>query len=155
MQSVEPKTLMWIGADPGKGGCVATLTETDMIHIHDYDETNMIEWLQYQHERYQVDEVAIEKVHGTQQMGIKNACAFTGTFHWLRGVFQAIFDHAPVQVTPQAWKKMFGLLGKDKEASRLKAIELFPHYEQFLSRKKDHDRAEAILIAEYARRISR
>lgn len=52
-------------------------------------------------------------------------------------------------VDPQTWKRHFRLLGKDKEASRAKAIELYPDATPLLHRKKDHNRAEAVLIARY------
>lgn len=57
-------------------------------------------------------------------------------------------------VRPQVWKKEFGLLKKEKDAARLKAIKLFPQIKDQLTRKKDVDRADALLIAEYGRRIS-
>jgi len=53
------------------------------------------------------------------------------------------------RVRPQIWKKAFGL-GKDKEASRLKAMQLYPGAD--LRRKKDHGRAEALLLAFYGQR---
>jgi len=43
-------------------------------------------------------------------------------------------------------------MGKEKDASRLKAIQLFPLSASNLSRKKDHGRADALLIAAYYRR---
>ncbi len=43
------------------------------------------------------------------------------------------------------WKRLQGLVKKDKEAARLKAQRLFPWAS--LKRKKDHNRAEALLIA--------
>jgi crossover junction endodeoxyribonuclease RuvC len=49
-------------------------------------------------------------------------------------------------VRPTEWKKSLGLTGKDKEASRQRALQLFPAQEQ-LARKKDHHRAEAVLLA--------
>ena len=51
---------------------------------------------------------------------------------------------------PAAWKKHFGLTGKDKEASRQLANQLFPGVDLHL--KKHHGRAEALLLAEWARR---
>jgi crossover junction endodeoxyribonuclease RuvC len=53
-------------------------------------------------------------------------------------------------VHPTRWKRAMGLWGKDKEAARLKAMGMFPGAD--LLRKKDHNRAEALLIAEYHRR---
>tara|TARA_R110002020_G_scaffold276042_2_gene491252 strand:- start:16910 stop:17494 length:585 start_codon:yes stop_codon:yes gene_type:complete len=52
-------------------------------------------------------------------------------------------------VRPVVWKRKMGLIKKDKEAARLQAQKMFPGAS--LSRKKDHNRAEALLIAEYAR----
>jgi len=54
-------------------------------------------------------------------------------------------------ISPQSWKKAMGL-NKDKEASRLLALRLFPELTDALKLKKDEGKAEAILIAEYARR---
>lgn len=54
-------------------------------------------------------------------------------------------------VTPRVWQKAVGLRGGDtKEASRARAMELFPGYADQFSRKKDHGRSDAALIAYYA-----
>jgi len=50
------------------------------------------------------------------------------------------------RVRPAIWKRTLGL-GKDKEASRLRAQQLYPGAD--LRRKKDHGRAEALLLAWY------
>jgi crossover junction endodeoxyribonuclease RuvC len=52
-------------------------------------------------------------------------------------------------VTPAVWKKHHCLSGSDKERSRIRAIEMFPYAAGQLTRKKDHARAEAMLIAKY------
>lgn len=51
-----------------------------------------------------------------------------------------------IWVSPSVWKRSF-MLGKDKEFSRVKAIEAFPDMRALFARKKDHGRAEAALIA--------
>lgn len=51
-------------------------------------------------------------------------------------------------VVPPVWKNEFRLVGLDKEASRSAAIQLYPHLDG-LHRKKDHNRAEAVLIGVY------
>lgn len=53
-------------------------------------------------------------------------------------------------VAPRPWKMAMGLGGKDKEYSRMKAASMFPNVK--LTRKADHNRAEALLLAEYLRR---
>lgn len=56
-------------------------------------------------------------------------------------------------IVPQVWKKYFGLKGPDKEQSRALAIQTFASVASRLARKKDHGRAEALLIALYGRSI--
>jgi crossover junction endodeoxyribonuclease RuvC len=45
------------------------------------------------------------------------------------------------------WKRALHLRGGDKEGARQYALQIFPHAHHLLSRKKDHQRAEAALIA--------
>lgn len=55
------------------------------------------------------------------------------------------------RITPQRWKKFHGIpVGSDKEASRDLALKLIPEIAQWLTRKKDHGRAEAALLALFA-----
>lgn len=53
-------------------------------------------------------------------------------------------------VHPATWKRAEGLIGRDKAASRLEAQRRFPSVE--LGRVKDHGRAEALLLADFARK---
>jgi crossover junction endodeoxyribonuclease RuvC len=56
----------------------------------------------------------------------------------------------PVEIIePSAWKRHWHLPGKDKESGRQKALQLFPDAHAALARKRDHGRAEAMLIALY------
>lgn len=50
-------------------------------------------------------------------------------------------------VAPPVWKRAMGLIRGDKEASRQRAIDLFPHLRHLMGRKQDHGPAEAALIA--------
>ena len=52
-------------------------------------------------------------------------------------------------IEPAVWKRYWHLPGKDKEAARQKALQLFPGAHAMLARKRDHGRAEAMLIALY------
>ena len=49
-------------------------------------------------------------------------------------------------VRPAKWKKYFNLINSEKDASRTKAIEVFPYFSSQLSRKKDSNKADAILM---------
>jgi crossover junction endodeoxyribonuclease RuvC len=52
-------------------------------------------------------------------------------------------------VHPQSWKRWAGLKGPDKEQSRQKALLLMPSAAKWLGLKKDHNKAEALLLALY------
>lgn len=60
------------------------------------------------------------------------------------------------RVKPQVWQRSVGVAtikaAERKEAHRQRARELFPECETKLRRKRDHNRADALLITEYARR---
>jgi hypothetical protein len=66
------------------------------------------------------------------------------------GAIEAVITvcNIPVEIVePSMWKRALRLRGKDKEAARQYALQLFPHAHHLLKRKLDHGRAEAALIA--------
>jgi crossover junction endodeoxyribonuclease RuvC len=78
--------------------------------------------------------------------------ASTGNFLYGAGVLFGVAGargHQVEFVTPAQWKRHFNLLGKSKEASRSLALRLFPRLATYLKRKKDADRAEALLMAKW------
>ncbi len=96
--------------------------------------------------------VTIENVHAMPQQGVTSMFSMgTGFGIWL-GICAAL--RLPIQrVEPAVWKRAMGLAaGSDKNASIVLASRLFPSAS--LERKKDHGRAESLLIAEWARRTA-
>lgn len=90
--------------------------------------------------------IHIEHVHSTPQMGVVSAFKFGQTFGMIYGA--ALATGAPVRkVTPQEWKRLFGLLRTPKDASRLQAIDNYPQLKDQLKRKKDVGKADALWIA--------
>ena len=74
-----------------------------------------------------------------------------------RGIVEAVIDITRLEskvVQPQTWKRHFGLLGKPKAASMDTARGLFPSIGHDLKRVKDHNRAEALLIAQYGHKVA-
>lgn len=98
--------------------------------------------------------VTIEKVGAMPKQGVTSVFTFGYGFGVWIGVLAAL--EIPYQlVTPQSWKKLL-MSGepKEKDASRIVARRMWPDQtEESLSRKKDHGRADAALLAEYGRRI--
>jgi len=87
----------------------------------------------------------LERVSSMPGQGVASMFSMGDTFGAIRTA--CLILGVPLEIiTPQSWKKHYNL-GADKEIIRTKAIELFPGCE--LHRKKDHNRAEALLIAKY------
>ena len=95
--------------------------------------------------------VCIEKVSSRPADGVQQAFSLGNGFGIYQGIFGVLCSGVTLLVAPVVWKRKLGLLKKDKEASRLLALELYPQCSGELSRKKDSDRAEALLLAHYLR----
>lgn len=93
--------------------------------------------------------VGLEDVHAMPKQGVSSTFKFGRNVGQWEGILWSL-QATVLYVTPQAWKKEFGLLKKDKDAARKVASDLFPSIR--LSRKKDIGKADALLIAEYVRR---
>lgn len=160
-------TTLIIGIDPGLSGALARMTESGLSGLSDIpvmakgkgsgkvkNEINaaglnalLKEWA-----NGHADDVLVvmERVSSMPGQGVASMMSLGDTVGCIRGVVAA--RGYPLHwVTPQKWKKHFGLVaGKDvdgKELARAKAIQLYPAAD--LARKKDHNRAEAVLIARW------
>ena len=92
--------------------------------------------------------VVIEHVSAMPGQGVTSMFNFGQSFGILKGVCTAM--QLPMYfVRPAKWKKYFNLLNSEKDASRTRAIEIFPYFSSQLSRKKDSNKADAILIASF------
>lgn len=154
----------FIGIDPGKSGAIAVLVPSknvcsvyDMPVAHDgkknrYEILALLALLQpCQNCKDCTKPQAIcEEVHAMPTNGAVGNFEFgygLGVMHTVLTALGIPFK----RVTPQTWKKHFSLIGKNKEASRLRALELFPNMQEELKLKKHDGRAEALLMAEYLR----
>ena len=92
--------------------------------------------------------VIIEQVSAMPGQGVTSMFNFGQSFGILKGICTAM--QLPMYfVRPAKWKKYFNLLNSEKDASRTRAIEIFPYFSSQLSRKKDSNKADAILIASF------
>ena len=92
--------------------------------------------------------VIIEQVSAMPGQGVTSMFNFGQSFGILKGVCSAM--QLPMYfVRPAKWKKYFGLINSEKDASRTRAIEMFPYFSSQLSKKKDSNKADAILIASF------
>ena len=92
--------------------------------------------------------VVIEHVSAMPGQGVTSMFNFGQSYGILKGICSAM--QLPMYfVRPAKWKKHFNLINTNKDASRTRAIEIFPYFSSQLSRKKDSNKADAILIARY------
>ena len=92
--------------------------------------------------------VIIEQVSAMPGQGVTSMFNFGQSFGILKGICSAM--QLPMYfVRPSKWKRYFNLINSEKDASRTRAIEIFPYFSSQLSKKKDTNKADAILIASF------
>ncbi len=141
-----------IGIDPGQTGAICWIDPNGEIGYEDlagshFDAINALKRAMGDEEKFNV---TLEGVGPRGTDGRASMWKFAEHYGVLLG---AIICHALpfTPVAPSAWKKRFGLDGKDKGASRDLARQLYPAAGAWLTRVKDHGRAEALLLAHYGR----
>lgn len=162
--------ICFIGIDPGLSGALALITDKaefkDLIDIPImakskgtgrvkncvnakgvYDIINRWKLIHKKEEFV----VYMENVSSRPGDGAAGAFSFGDTFGTLKAVCACSGLNLNL-VTPAAWKGYYKLPSADKEVARAFAISQFPSASEYLQRKKDHDRAEALLIALYGLR---
>ena len=92
--------------------------------------------------------VIIEQVSAMPGQGVTSMFNFGQSFGILKGICSAM-QLSMYFVRPAKWKKYFNLIKSEKDASRTRAIEIFPYFSSELSRKKDSNKADAILISSF------
>ena len=92
--------------------------------------------------------VVVEHVSAMPGQGVTSMFNFGQSFGVIKGICSAM--QLPIYfVRPVKWKKYFDLIKTDKEASRSKAIQIFPYISSKKKKKKDNNKADAILIASF------
>ena len=92
--------------------------------------------------------VVIEQVSAMPGQGVTSMFNFGQSFGVLKGICSAM--ELPMYfIRPAKWKKYFNLINTEKDASRTKAIQIFPYISSQLSKKKDSNKADAILLASF------
>lgn len=142
-----------LGVDPGLTGALAFIfqNEPNRVAIEDMpvaDGDICAPLLSSLIRKYAPSYAVIEFVASMPGQGVASTFKFGKSYGQAIGVLGS--HNVPLHyVTPSKWKSRFNLLKTDKEASRNKALQLFPACAASFSRKKDHNRADAALIAKY------
>lgn len=168
-------TANWIlGVDPGLHGALAVV-QAGAVDVFDVPTTSRIvnkknkqqiepyqlaAWLEIQRPLLKfavIEQVGAMPSRGApggerRGMGVTSAFNFGFTTGVLHGIIAAC--GIPIRtVPPQVWKRKFGLLGQDKDASRAEASRRFPQFAHLWPLKKHDGRAEAALLALYGEGI--
>ena len=152
---------MIFGIDPGISGAISILENKKIIEI--YDMPTMIDGKKNKKqvngsqvanifkEKIETNKeisVVVEHVNAMPGQGVTSMFNFGQSFGVIKGICSAL--SLPIYfVRPMKWKKHFNLIKTNKDASRTKVIEVYPEISSKLSRKKDSNKADAILIARY------
>ena len=149
------------GIDPGLSGAIAVLENEVVLDIIDLPvmaegkknkrQLNSAELSQYMSknvENIHKTSVVVEQVNAMPGQGVTSMFNFGQTFGAIKGISATL--KLPIYfVRPSKWKKHFDLINSSKDASRTKAIEIYPSLAQKLSKKKDVNKSDAILIGRF------
>lgn len=138
-----------IGIDPGASGAMALIVDGHLQDVIDMPTKpggvtsgrGIVNYLR----AWDPDVVFLEDVHCNGRNGSKANWSLGHSMGVIEGVIESM-RHPLVRMSPQEWKKLSGLIGKDKDVSRQLAQELWPHLYDKFKFKKNADRAEAALI---------
>ena len=166
--AVSTTSRRFCGIDPGISGAIAVIGEAGTVEFFDtptlqvksgkslknvMDANAAALILQAIHPDYVIIEKvwAMTKGMGGATMGATSAFNFGMGFGIWLGIIAALqIPHE--QVAPVTWKKRLMMdMGQEKDASRLRAMQLFPQASGSLNLKKHHGRADALLLAHYGR----
>lgn len=138
-----------LGIDPGRTGALAILTGDGDLTLHDMPGTTL-ELHDLISSLPLVSVCGLEALHPGPKMSNTSIARMFEDYGVLKGALA--WRSITVQtVRPSVWKPAINLTSQ-KDMSRQKAMELFPDRAEDFKRVKDHGRAEAALLAWYARR---
>ena len=150
-----------IGIDPGLSGAIAILENKNVLKLFDMpvmaegkknkkqlNSAQLVNIIKKNINKSDDIAVVVEQVNAMPGQGVTSMFNFGQTFGAIKGVCAAL--NLPIFfVRPSKWKKYFELINSSKDASRTKVIEMYPSLSSQLSKKKDVNKSDAILIARY------
>tara|TARA_B100000963_G_C22612259_1_gene665464 strand:+ start:1235 stop:1726 length:492 start_codon:yes stop_codon:yes gene_type:complete len=149
------------GIDPGLSGGIAILEDSKVLKLFDMpvmaegkknkrqlNSAQLVSIIKENIFKSEETAVVVEQVNAMPGQGVTSMFNFGQTFGAIKGVCAAL--NLPIFfVRPSKWKKHFELINSSKDSSRTKVIEMYPSLSNQLSKKKDVNKSDAILIARY------
>lgn len=153
--------MLVFSIDPGVSGAICVFRNKDILDI--YDVPTMVDGKKNKRQINSAQvthifksfvkegdkvSVIVEQVNAMPGQGVTSMFNFGQSFGIIKGICAAL--SFPIYfVRPAKWKKHFNLIGSVKDASRTKVIEIYPTMSPKIARKKDSNKADAILIGKY------
>ena len=154
--------MLIFGIDPGISGAISIFKNNKFVEVLDMPtmidgkkNKRQVNGAQFAHIIKEYSNgydgemsVIVEQVNAMPGQGVTSMFNFGQSFGVIKGVCSAL--NIPIYfVRPLKWKKYFDLVKTHKDASRTKAVQIYPHISDKISRNKDSNKADAILIASY------
>ena len=150
-----------IGIDPGLSGAIAVLEEKKVLGVFEMpvmaegkknkrqlNSAQLVNIIQDNLNNREEAIIVVEQVNAMPGQGVTSMFNFGQTFGAIKGVCAAL--KLPIYfVRPSKWKKHFELINASKDSSRTKVIEMYPSLSNQLTKKKDVNKSDAILIARF------
>ena len=153
--------MIIIGIDPGLSGGIAVLDNNKVLELFDMpvmadgkknkkqlNSALLAKLIKESTSNTSESAVIVEQVNAMPGQGVTSMFNFGQTFGAIKGIC-ATLELPIFFVRPSKWNKHFELINSSKDASRTKAIEMYPHLAEKLSKKKDVNKSDAILIARF------
>ena len=150
-----------IGIDPGLSGAIAITQNNKVLEIYDMpvmaegkknkkqiNSAQLVNIIKQSVNSNEEIAVVVEQVNAMPGQGVTSMFNFGQTFGAIKGI-SATLKIPIFFVRPSKWKKHFELINSSKDASRTKVIEMYPSFAEKLSKKKDVNKSDAILIARF------
>ena len=153
--------MIIFGIDPGVSGAISILENKKVIEV--FEMPTMIDGKKNKRQingsevtniiKKRLNDgkeviVVVEQVNAMPGQGVTSMFNFGQTFGAIKGICAAL--ELPIFfVRPSKWKKHFELINSSKDSSRTKVIEMYPKLSNQLSKKKDVNKSDAILIARF------
>ncbi len=150
-----------VGIDPGLSGAIAIVEDKKVLNIFDMpvmaegkknkrqlNSAQLVSLIKNNIKKEEEVVVVVEQVNAMPGQGVTSMFNFGQSFGAIKGICAAL-DLPIFFVRPSKWKKYFELINSSKDSSRTKVIEMYPSLSDQLTKKKDVNKSDAILIARY------
>ena len=160
---IEGACRITIGVDPGQSGAFALLADGEPVRVfdmpissrkaggHEVNPAAIVIELRAALAHYPGSHIfaVMEQVAARPGQGVSSMFRFGESYGIVKGVLAAM-GIGYRSVTPGVWKRHCCLTGSNKDTARTQTIQQFPAAAEWLQRKRDIGRADAILIARWA-----